>query len=70
MGDVGYMEEQIQDKLEKGFHCIKLKIGVDWKSEHEVLQKLRQKFSKESLNFVLMPMEDLVKKKQKLFYSN
>ncbi|UMQ43611.1 o-succinylbenzoate synthase [Chryseobacterium sp. Y16C] len=49
MGDVGYMEEQIQDKLEKGFHCIKLKIGVDWKSEHEVLQKLRQKFSKEVL---------------------
>jgi len=49
MGDVQYMEEQIQDKLEKGFHCIKLKIGVDWKSEHEVLQKLRQKFSKEVL---------------------
>lgn len=49
MGDVGYMEEQIQDKLEKGFHCIKLKIGVDWKSEHEVLQKLRKKFSKEVL---------------------
>lgn len=49
MGDVGYMEEQIQDKLEKGFHCIKLKIGVDWKSEHVVLQKLREKFSKEQL---------------------
>ncbi|WP_267406471.1 MULTISPECIES: o-succinylbenzoate synthase [unclassified Chryseobacterium] len=49
MGDVHYMEEQIQDKLKDGFHCIKLKIGVDWKSEHEVLQKLRQKFSKELL---------------------
>jgi len=49
MGGVGYMEEQIQDKLDKGFHCIKLKIGVDWKSEHEILQKLRQKFSKEIL---------------------
>lgn len=49
MGDIQYMEEQIQDKLEKGFHCIKLKIGVNWKSEHEVLQKLRQKFSKETL---------------------
>lgn len=49
MGDVDYMEEQIQDKLEKGFHCIKLKIGVNWKSEHEILQKLRQKFSKEKL---------------------
>jgi o-succinylbenzoate synthase len=49
MGDIQYMEEQIQDKLEKGFHCIKLKIGVDWKSEHEILQKLREKFSKEKL---------------------
>ncbi|AZB10508.1 o-succinylbenzoate synthase [Chryseobacterium sp. G0162] len=49
MGDVGYMEEQIQDKLEKGFHCIKLKIGVDWKSEHIILQELRRKFSKEQL---------------------
>ncbi|MFC3158819.1 o-succinylbenzoate synthase [Chryseobacterium arachidis] len=49
MGDINYMEEQIQDKLENGFHCIKLKIGVDWKSEHEILHKLRQKFSKETL---------------------
>lgn len=49
MGNINYMEEQIQDKLENGFHCIKLKIGVDWKSEHEVLQKLRRKFSKEKL---------------------
>lgn len=49
MGGIGYMEEQIQDKLDQGFHCIKLKIGVDWNSEHEILQKLRQKFSKEKL---------------------
>ncbi len=49
MGDVGYMEEQIQDKLDKGFHCLKLKIGVDWNSEHKILQKLRGKFSKDKL---------------------
>ncbi|UKB82808.1 o-succinylbenzoate synthase [Chryseobacterium sp. MEBOG06] len=49
MGDVGYMEEQIQDKLDKGFHCIKLKIGVNWNSEHIILQKLREKFSKDQL---------------------
>ncbi|WP_276964730.1 o-succinylbenzoate synthase [Chryseobacterium sp.] len=49
MGDAGYMEEQIQEKLDKGFHCIKLKIGVDWKSEHVILQKLREKFSKDQL---------------------
>ncbi|KFF03750.1 o-succinylbenzoate synthase [Chryseobacterium luteum] len=49
MGDIHYMEEQIREKLEKGFHCIKLKIGVDWKSEHRILQKLREKFSKDDL---------------------
>ncbi|NMR34419.1 o-succinylbenzoate synthase [Chryseobacterium aquaticum] len=49
MGDIGYMEEQIHEKLEQGFHCIKLKIGVDWNSEHEILQKLREKFSQEKL---------------------
>lgn len=49
MGDIGYMEEQIHEKLEQGFHCIKLKIGVDWNSEHEILQKLREKFSHEKL---------------------
>lgn len=49
MGNADYMEEQIQEKLEKGFHCIKLKIGVDWNSEYIILQKLREKFSKDQL---------------------
>ncbi len=49
MGDIGYMEEQIQEKLKEGFHCIKLKIGVDWESEHKILQKLREKFSHSQL---------------------
>ncbi|UOE38827.1 o-succinylbenzoate synthase [Chryseobacterium oryzae] len=49
MGDADYMEEQIREKLQGGFHCIKLKIGVAWKSEHTILQKLREKFSKNQL---------------------
>jgi len=49
MGTVDYMKEQIQDKLNQGFHCIKLKIGVGWRSEHEVLQQLRKRFSKDQL---------------------
>ncbi len=49
MGDIAFMEEQIQDKLDQGFHCIKLKIGVNWNSEHEILKKLRQKFSENIL---------------------
>ncbi len=49
MGDEGFMKEQIQEKLDKGFHCIKLKIGVNWNSEHEILKNLRRHFSKEKL---------------------
>lgn len=49
MGDIHYMQEQIQDKLDQGFHCIKLKIGVNWNSEREVLQQLRRNFSKDVL---------------------
>ncbi|WP_417431241.1 o-succinylbenzoate synthase [Halpernia sp.] len=49
MGNAEFMQSQIEEKLEKGFDCIKLKIGVDWNSEKEILKKLRQKFSKEKL---------------------
>lgn len=49
MGDVAYMQEQIQNKLDQGFHCIKLKIGVDWESEYKILQELRAKFSADLL---------------------
>jgi O-succinylbenzoate synthase len=49
MGKKEFMIEQIQDKLEKGFRCIKLKIGVDWEMEHEILKNLREKFPAELL---------------------
>ncbi|MDQ1101002.1 o-succinylbenzoate synthase [Chryseobacterium sp. SORGH_AS_1048] len=49
MGDIQFMEEQIKDKLDQGFHCIKLKIGTDWRSEHGILQELRGRFSKDIL---------------------
>jgi hypothetical protein len=32
-GKCRFMQKQIEEKLEKGFNCIKLKIGVDWESE-------------------------------------
>jgi L-alanine-DL-glutamate epimerase-like enolase superfamily enzyme len=43
------MQAQIEEKLEQGFDCIKLKIGVNWNSEKEILKKLRQKFPAEKL---------------------
>ena len=49
MGNVDFMQTQIEEKLELGFDCIKLKIGVDWNSEKEILRKLREKFPKEQL---------------------
>lgn len=49
MGDENFMRQQIKEKLEKGFHCIKLKIGVDWEMEHKILQNLRNEFSENNL---------------------
>lgn len=49
MGNVDFMKEQIEEKLALGFSCIKLKIGVDWPSEREVIKELRSHFPKEKL---------------------
>lgn len=49
MGNAAFMQSQIEEKLAQGFDCIKLKIGVDWDSEKEILKQLRQKFSSEIL---------------------
>ncbi len=49
MGNADFMQSQIEEKLEKGFDCIKLKIGVNWNSEKEIIKKLREKFPKELL---------------------
>jgi len=50
MGDKTSMRQQIAEKLEKGFSCIKLKIGaIDWDSEKEVIAKMRRKFSAKEL---------------------
>lgn len=44
MGDSGFMKEQIREKLNLGFDCLKLKIGTDWNSEKQILKKLRETF--------------------------
>lgn len=49
MGNADFMQQQIAEKLEQGFNCIKLKIGVDWNSEKEILKKLRTQFPKDQL---------------------
>lgn len=49
MGNADFMQEQIQQKLTDGYRCIKLKIGVDWLSEHAVIKELRKDFPVEKL---------------------
>ncbi|HAY3535465.1 o-succinylbenzoate synthase [Elizabethkingia anophelis] len=49
MGNVDFMKEQIALKLREKFHCIKLKIGVNWDEEKKVLEELRKTFPKNQL---------------------
>lgn len=49
MGTSDFMKEQLEEKLNQGFSCIKLKIGVDWNSEKQILQSLRKQFPKEKI---------------------
>ncbi|MBP7612343.1 MAG: o-succinylbenzoate synthase [Paludibacter sp.] len=45
MGTKAEMQKQIQDKIEQGFSCIKLKIGaIDFDAELDLLKSIRQEF--------------------------
>jgi o-succinylbenzoate synthase len=45
MGDEAFMKQQIEDKIEQGFSCIKLKIGaIDFAKELDLLRFIRQNF--------------------------
>lgn len=46
MGEKSFMKEQIEDKIQQGFSCIKLKIGaIDFDAEMELLRYIRKEFS-------------------------
>ena len=50
MGEEAFMLEQIQQKLEQGFSCIKLKIGaIDFEKEIALLKSIRKKYSAEEI---------------------
>jgi o-succinylbenzoate synthase len=45
MGEEHFMKQQIEEKLEEGFTCIKLKIGaIDFDQELQLLRYIRQNF--------------------------
>ena len=50
MGDSGFMKEQIQQKLEAGFDCLKLKIGaIDFAEELNLLEAIRKEFRSDQI---------------------
>ncbi|MFT6717355.1 MAG: O-succinylbenzoate synthase, partial [Saprospiraceae bacterium] len=54
MGDINFMEQQIEAKLNDGYDCIKIKIGsLDFEDEITLLRKVRAKYPKNKLNIRL-----------------
>lgn len=50
MGDKQFMKEQISEKIESGFNCIKLKIGaIDFQTELDLLKAIRDNFSENEI---------------------
>ena len=50
MGKPDFMHQQIDEKLEKGFSCLKLKIGaIDFAQELEILNSIRKRYSQDEL---------------------
>ena len=71
MGDEDFMRSQIKEKIETGFHCLKLKIGaIDFQTELNILKSIRQEFSVSDIelrvdaNGAFSPNEALEKLKQ------
>jgi o-succinylbenzoate synthase len=54
MGDADIMQRQVDQKIEEGFRCIKLKIGgIDFEKEIEILKSIRKKYFSEQITLRL-----------------
>ncbi len=50
MGSETFMKQQIQDKIEAGFNCIKMKIGaIDFQTEIKLLKSIRNQFTSKGI---------------------
>lgn len=50
MGDEAFMKRQIEEKIEQGFRCIKMKIGaIDFEKEKALLRFIRQNFDAQTM---------------------
>ncbi len=51
MGDEKYMQQQLHQKLDEGFQCIKIKIGaLDFKRELKLLSTIREKYREQDIS--------------------
>jgi o-succinylbenzoate synthase len=71
MGSETFMKQQIQEKIEAGFNCIKLKIGaIDFQTELSLLKSIRKEFSSKDIelrvdaNGAFKPIDALEKLKR------
>jgi O-succinylbenzoate synthase len=54
MGDFDFMLQQVEEKILKGFTCMKLKVGgIDFDLECELLARIRRKFSRDHVTLRL-----------------
>lgn len=68
MGDKQFMKDQIKDRIQEGFRCIKMKIGaIDFQTELALLQAIRKEYSVDDIqlrvdaNGAFTPLEALEK---------
>ena len=71
MGSEAFMKQQIKDKIEAGFNCIKMKIGaIDFQTEIDLLKSIRKEFNSKDIelrvdaNGAFTPNEALEKLKR------
>lgn len=54
MGELDFMMQQLHEKIEKGFRCIKIKIGaIDFEDELSLLKTIRNRYSNQELEIRL-----------------
>ena len=75
MGTFEEMYQRIEEKIQAGFHCVKLKIGaIDWEREISLIKFIRQHFTKEQIelrvdaNGGFTPLEAMKKLEQLATY--
>lgn len=72
MGDIEFMANQIREKIDAGYRCIKIKIGaLDFETEFDLIKKIRTQYGPNDIEIRLdanggFSPEDALKKLEKL----